>query len=132
MGDAYVMVDFDDNADGTGAKAFAAAVRCIRSNDYDPDFPDLKPTRRTPTHKNRWAFHAEGWWHKPGDLKHVARFLSRHGLSGRLSIEGWKNGDEAWMKQPKPVYKGFTAADPDSRSSEKRAARRLAIKGDRE
>jgi hypothetical protein len=126
MGDAYVVVDLDDLPDGSAAKAFVAAVRCIRSNAFDPDFPDLRPIR---CQGLRWALHAEGWWHKPGDLKHVARFLSRHGLTGRLSIEGWKNGEEAWGTRPKPVYKGFSAADPNSRSSKKRAVRRLAIKG---
>lgn len=129
MGDAYVVVDFDDLPDGTGAKAFAAAVRCIRSNRFDPDFPDIKPTRRTPTSTNRWTFHAEGWWHKPGDIKHVARFLSRHGLSGRLSVEPPPEDGDDWTSKPKPVYKGFSAADPNSRSSKKRAGRRLAIKG---
>ncbi len=50
MGDAYVVVDFDDNADGTGAKAFAAAVRCIRATSR---------RRRSTAFRPRFSWH--GW-----------------------------------------------------------------------
>lgn len=88
MADAYVEVDVRSSRRPSG---MSKAIKALRA--FDSDFPSILP----------------GWWHKPPDNMRsvVARFLSRHGLSGRLSVE-LHDGVSAWDMPPKSRWTGFT------------------------
>ena len=62
--------------------------------ELDRDFPSTLP----------------GWWRNPPDNPRgfVARCLSRHGLTGRLSVAPWAEWS-AWDEPPKPRWTGFNA-----------------------
>ncbi len=92
MGDAYVQIEITDGSQSRLSKA----LREMSAN--EPDFPSA---RNSINH---------GWWHKPPDNARaiLARCLSRHELSGRLSVE-LHDGIAAWDVPPPPRWTGFTA-----------------------
>lgn len=92
MSDVHVRIDVTA---GTTAD-LAKALREMRERDRD--FPGDDPSAQ--------------WWHKPPDNARavLARCLSRHGLSGRLSVvEHPDDGTTPWDAIPEPVWSGFTA-----------------------
>lgn len=99
--DYHVVILLDDPSPDQ-RRCLAAAVRALRAR--DPDFPDLVERH---------------WWHKaPDDARAtVARTLSRHGCTGRLSVEprpeAWSRVETAppdltWQTPPPRRWTGFS------------------------
>lgn len=90
MADLHVRIEVSAGHPSGLAKAIK------KMQEVDPDFPPLTD-RRT-------------WWHKPPDNARaiLARCLSRHGLTGRLSVVE-HDGVSAWDASPEPIWTGFTA-----------------------
>ena len=92
MADVFVKIEV---APGERTEArLAKALRALRALDGDFLWPE-KP-----------------WWHKPPDRARalVARVLSRHGLTGRLSLTRHVEGT-AFDAEPPAHWTGFTARE---------------------
>lgn len=88
MADAYVRIEFFEHQSGGNLGRALAEIK-----EYDPDF--MWPERP--------------WWHKPRpDARAwISRVLSRHRLTGRLSIVEYAGG--AFGEEPPVRWTGFTA-----------------------
>ena len=88
MADVHVQIVIDPTSTGNLGKAVA------NLKETDPDF--LWPEKP--------------WWHKPPDNARVliARVLSRHGLSGKLSVEEHAGEGHPWDGPPPPRWTGFS------------------------
>jgi len=91
VADLYVKIEISSTSSQTQA-CLAKALRALRELDSDFGWPE-RP-----------------WWHKPPDRARalVARTLSRHGLTGRLSLEPHLEGT-AFDAEPPARWTGFTA-----------------------
>jgi hypothetical protein len=89
MADVHVQIEVT-----SGENRLPKAIAAMR--EFDPDFPS-------------WSA-GERWWHKPPTNARaiLARCLSRHGMSGRLSVVEHQDGT-AWDAIPNPVWTGFSA-----------------------
>ena len=91
MADVFVVIEVSQGP----AWALTKAIKCLQ--EQDADFP---------------GHTVGGWWHKPPDNARgmIARCLSRHGLTGRLSVEPHQGDGAAWNEPPQLRWTGFTAA----------------------
>lgn len=107
MADAHVQIECTSGATWRLAHAIA------EMHERDGDFPDWYAGHR--------------WWHKPPDTARqmLARCLSRHGLSGRLSVVVYDHRLHEGLPDnvPPPLWSGFTArgGDPSSLTSTARS-----------
>ena len=93
MGDVHIQIDIRAGNRGALSKVVA------HMQTLDRDFPAMSDSRT--------------WWHKPPDNARamLARSLSYHGLTGRLSVVGSPpyDGTNPYTAIPEPVWSGFTA-----------------------
>lgn len=98
MADLHIRIEVS----GGQSSSLSKALRQMR--EFDPDFPSFAD--------------GQSWWHKPPDNARalLARCLSRHGLTGRLTVVE-HDGESAWDTPPDPVWTGFTAVQKFSKAS---------------
>lgn len=90
MSDAYIYIEVTSGPNSGLSKALLYLRECNPRH-----FPDQIP----------------GWWHKPPDDARalVARSLSCHGLTGRLSVVLYVHDLHKDLKTLPPRWTGFTA-----------------------
>lgn len=90
MADVHVRIEITSG----GQAALSKAVREMQERDRD--FPSLTD--------------GQTWWRKPPNNPRgaLARCLSKHGLTGKLSVVEHVEGTE-WDAIPPPQWTGFTA-----------------------